>query len=311
VPLKTEPDGRMFPVTDSSETVVNCLLHEARKNGVELRNNSGVKRAARLPEGGFELELGSGERLTCQRLLLSTGGCRAAAAAALATSLGHRITPPAPSLFTFRIPAPWLTGIAGVSVEAAEVRIKSCRLRECGPLLITHEGLSGPAILRLSAWAARELHDQGYQFALQVNWVPGLNEGEVGRQLDLRRQKEPARFIVNSPLPGLAQRLWERLVVTAGIPRETRWAELSRSHRHQLIRQLSDTELQVNGKSLNADEFVTCGGVLLGEVNFKTMESRVCPGLFFAGEILDVDGITGGYNFQAAWTTGWIAGSHM
>jgi predicted Rossmann fold flavoprotein len=166
-------------------------------------------------------------------------------------------------------------------------------------------------ILRLSAWGARELHKLDYRFVLRVNWLPGLNANAIAAQLDSRRKSQPARQVTNSPVAPLPSRLWEQLVNAAGIPRETRWAALSRPAQHKLIEQLIRTELPVTGKSLNKDEFVTCGGVPLSEVNFKTMESRVCPGLHFAGELLDVDGITGGFNFQAAWTTGWIAGGAM
>ena len=311
VKLKTEPDGRMFPVTDHSETIIDCLMAAAREAGVEWRTNCGVDTVTVKPNGKFQLRLSRGESLICNRLMLATGGCRAPAAAALAISLGHHIEPPVPSLFTFRIAVPWLREISGIVVDPAEVSVASARLRERGPVLITHEGLSGPAILRLSAWGARAMHDAAYRFPLKVNWVPGLDEPELIHILESRRLKEPSRLVVNSSIPGLAQRLWERLVLAAGIRRETRWAALSRSHRHTLIRQLMDTELPVTGKSLNAEEFVTCGGVSLGEVNFKTMESRICPSLFFGGELLDIDGLTGGFNFQAAWTTGWLAGTAM
>jgi hypothetical protein len=229
----------------------------------------------------------------------------------LAVSLGHTLTPPVPSLFTFHLEAPWLRRLAGVSLPAAEVSVPGTRLREQGALLITHSGLSGPVILRLSAWGARELNDCNYDFLLRLNWLPHLDAQTVAAELQSRREAQPARFLVNSPLAPLSARLWEQLVIAAGIPRETRWADLSRQARHQLVQQLIRTELRVTGKSLNQDEFVTCGGVRLSEVNFKTMESRLCPDLYFAGELLDIDGITGGFNFQAAWTTGWIAGKAM
>jgi hypothetical protein len=184
-------------------------------------------------------------------------------------------------------------------------------LRESGALLLTHWGLSGPVILRLSAWGARALHGLNYHFPLLIHWLPGLDAGKIGAELRSRRESQPARLIINTPMAPLSGRLWEQLVLAAAIPRETRWAALSRTGQHALIQQLIRTELSVSGKSLNKDEFVTCGGVKLGEVNFKTMESRICPGLYFAGELLDIDGLTGGFNFQAAWTTGWIAGRAM
>jgi predicted Rossmann fold flavoprotein len=184
-------------------------------------------------------------------------------------------------------------------------------LRERGPLLITHTGLSGPAILRLSAWGARQLHELNYQFPLLMDWLPLLGETQVAAGLESRRQSQPARLLVNAPLAPLSARLWTQLVLAAGIAPDTRCAALSRAAQHALVQQLKRTEFWVTGKSLNKDEFVTCGGVRLDEVNFKTMESRLCPGLFFAGEVLDIDGITGGFNFQSAWTTGWIAGRAM
>jgi predicted Rossmann fold flavoprotein len=182
------------------------------------------------------------------------------------------------------------------------------KLRERGALLLTHWGLSGPAILRLSAWGARKLHDKNYRFALQINWLPDLTEEKLAAIFQVYRKSQPAKFIANSPLAKLPARLWEQLVLASGIARDTRWAALSGAAQHKFIRQLLRSEFPVTGKSLNKDEFVTCGGVRLNEINFKTMESRICPGLFFAGEVLDIDGITGGFNFQAAWTTGWIAG---
>jgi hypothetical protein len=251
------------------------------------------------------------ETISCDRLLLATGGCRAPAAGQLAVSLGHTLEPPVPSLFTFQIESPWLRSLAGVSLEPVEVSVPAAKLRERGPLLVTHWGLSGPAILKMSAWGARALHDLDYRFPLLVNWLPESDAGEIARQFQSRRRSAGARLLVNVPLAPLTARLWEQLVLAAGISRDTRWAALTRAQSHALARQLGRTEFSVTGKSLNRDEFVTCGGVRLGEVNFKTMESRVCPGLYFAGELLDIDGVTGGFNFQSAWTTGFIAGCAM
>jgi predicted Rossmann fold flavoprotein len=310
VKLKTETDGRMFPVSDSSQTIVDCLMNAAKAAGVKLCLNCGVERVAKRADGGFELALSAGENISCDRLLLATGGCRAAAAGQLAVSLGHQLEPPVPSLFTFHIATPWLRGLAGVSVEA-EASVPGVRLRERGALLATHWGLSGPVILRLSAWGARELHKLDYQFPLHINWLPRFSAEKIAAEFQSRRNSQPAKLIVNTPFAPLPSRLWEQLVLAAGISRDTRWSALSRAAQHRLVGQLIRTEFPVTGKSLNKDEFVTCGGVRLGEVDFKTMESRVCPGLYFAGELLDIDGITGGFNFQAAWTTGWIAGRAM
>jgi predicted Rossmann fold flavoprotein len=249
--------------------------------------------------------------IPADRLLIATGGCRSAALGQLAVSLGHSLEPPVPSLFTFHVGTAWLRQLAGISVEAAEASVPGAKLRERGALLVTHWGLSGPVILRLSAWGARELHGRNYSFPLLVNWLPHLTEESLVAEFQSRRQKQGAKLVVNSPVAPLPARLWEQLVMAASVAPDTRWSALPRPAQHNLVRQLLRTEFPVSGKSLNKDEFVTCGGVRLGEVDFKTMESRVCPSLFFAGEILDVDGITGGFNFQAAWTTGWIAGRAM
>jgi hypothetical protein len=308
VKLKIESDGRIFPTTDSSQTIIDCLLSAAQKAGIKLQANCAVANAAKKSGGGFELTLSSGEKLACEKLLLAIGGCRTPALGQLAVSIGHTLETPVPSLFTFHIEIPWLRELAGVSVETVEVSVPETRLRERGALLLTHWGLSGPAILRLSAWGARELHRKNYQFTLQINWLPDLTEEKLAAEFQARRKSQPAKMIVNFPIPPLPSRLWEQLVIASGISRETRWAALSGGAQHKLVRQLLRSEFPVTGKSLNKDEFVTCGGVRLGEVSFKTMESKICPGLFFAGEVLDIDGITGGFNFQAAWTTGWIAG---
>ena len=308
VKLKAEPDGRMFPTTDSSQTIIDCLLGEARKAGIKLETNCGVERAIKKSGGGFELELSNGEKLTCDKLLLAIGGCRTPALGQLAVSLGHTLEPPVPSLFTFHVEIPWLRELAGVSVETSEVSVPGTKLRERGALLLTHWGLSGPAILRLSAWGAREMHERNYNFPLQINWLPHLTDEELAVEFQARRKSQPAKLIVNFPIAPLPSRLLEQLVLAPGIARDTRWAALSGAAQHVLNQKLLRSEFPVTGKSLNKDEFVTCGGVRLNEINFKTMESKICPGLFFAGEVLDIDGITGGFNFQAAWTTGWIAG---
>ena len=326
VKLKTESDGRMFPVTDSSQTIVDCLMNAAQNAGVKLRLNCAVESVAKNADGIFELKLGGAgsplpaggahrvtrppEIIFADKLLLATGGCRAAVAGQLAVSLGHTLEPPVPSLFTFQIETPWLRLLAGVSAEA-EVSVPIAKLRERGPLLVTHWGLSGPAILKMSAWGARALHKLDYKFPLFVNWLPELNEEKITHQFQARRESAGAKLLVNVPLFPLKARLWEQLVLAAGIARDARWAALTRAQSQALAKQVLRSEFSVAGKSLNKDEFVTCGGVKLGELNFQTMESKICPGLFFAGELLDIDGITGGFNFQAAWTTGFVAGNAM
>jgi predicted Rossmann fold flavoprotein len=301
----------MFPVSDLSQTIIDCLTRAAAVAGVKLISNCGVTSVARHDDKGFELALTNGDKLECDQLLLATGGCRTPALGQLAVSLGHSLEPPVPSLFTFHIETPWLRGLAGISVSDVEAEVPRTGLHERGAMLITHWGLSGPVILRLSAWGARTLNKVEYRFSLRVNWVPGLEVKKIAADLSSRRATHAARQVAGNSLAGLPIRLWAQLVNAAGIPRDTRWAAFSAHMQQQLVEQMTRMELPVTGKSLNKDEFVTCGGVKLNEVNFKTMESRICPGLYFAGELLDIDGITGGFNFQSAWTTGWIAGRAM
>jgi hypothetical protein len=218
---------------------------------------------------------------------------------------------PVPSLFTFHVDTAWVRELSGVSLASVAASVPETKLREEGALLLTHWGVSGPVVLRLSAWGARALHALNYQFVLRLNWLPQLDAEKIAAELGVRRQRQPSRLVINTPIAPLPARLWEQLVIAAGIADQTRWAALSRAAQHALVLQLIRTDLKVTGKSLNKDEFVTCGGVRLGDVDFRTMESRICPGLHFAGELLDIDGITGGFNFQAAWTTGWIAGRAM
>ena len=306
VRLKREDDGRIFPVTDSSETIIECLIKEANAVGVRLFTRKGIESASVRAEGGFDLKSSDGKAMACDRLLLATGGARNSIGAELACSLGHTIEPPVPSLFSLHVSAPWLRSLPGISIGDVEVSME--KLRERGPLLITHNVISGPSVLRLSAWGARVLHEKNYRFTLRVNWIPEMNEKELRTKFQSRRETEPTRRVINSSVGSIPARLWEKLVSNAGILPKTTWTSLTRSGTNELIRQLRAAELVVDGKSLNKEEFVTCGGVRLREINFKTMESRITPNLYFAGELLDIDGITGGFNFQAAWTTGWIAG---
>jgi predicted Rossmann fold flavoprotein len=260
---------------------------------------------------GFWLTLTDGSNVRCERLLLATGGNRSSAGFMMAEALGHAIEPLVPSLFTFHIDDARLIGLSGVSVENVIASVADAKLRETGPLLITHWGLSGPAILKLSAWGARELASRNYEFPLTANFAPPHTRESLVRELAQVREKNPRKQITTwSPL-AMPQRLWERLVTASGIPATTAWTGVGNAALATLATQLTAAEFKVVGKSLFKDEFVTCGGVRLSEVDFRAMESRVCPGLHFAGEVLDIDGVTGGFNFQAAWTTGWLAGNAM
>ena len=305
VEMYTLPDGCLFPKTDSSQTIIDCFTHAAKEAGVNMRVNAGVE-AITHDDSGFTITLADGERVQADKVMLATGGCRVPAMGQLAVSLGHTLEPPVPSLFTFHVDATWVHELAGIVIEPVEAA--AVGLRETGIILFTHWGVSGPVILRLSAWGARKIAEPDYKFPLRINWLP---EHDVESELDVLREASPAKLVVNTPVAPLTARLWEALVLASGIPRETRWSGLSKAQRHSLVQQLTRTELPVTGKTMNKDEFVTCGGVRLSEVNFKTMESRIVPGLYFGGELLDIDGITGGFNFQSCWTTGWLAGNAM
>jgi predicted Rossmann fold flavoprotein len=310
VQLKTEADGRMFPVTDDSETIVRCLLHTAQQVGVELRTGVAVQEIEKEAGSvGFLVILKTGEVERCDSLIIATGsnplGYR------WAKNLGHKVEFPVPSLFTFNIRDSRLQDLAGVTVDKVSVQLvtpEGRKLQQTGPLLITHWGVSGPAILKLSAWGARLLYESGYQFPLVINWLPEYNVDSLYQFL-LAIKAEFPRKQVSSYCPlSLPKRLWQRLVMTVGIETQTPWTELSKKALNLLVRELVQGQYQIQGKGVFKEEFVTCGGISLQEVNFKTMESKCCPGLYFAGEVLDIDGVTGGFNFQSAWTTGWLAG---
>jgi len=314
VELKTEPDGRVFPVSDDSATIVDCLQRAATDAGVIVRTRLGAWMAVVSPGGGarrFDLELSDHTFLGCSRLLLATGGNRGSAGYAIAEALGHAIEPMVPSLFTFHVDDPRLEGLAGVSVPEVEATLPKAGHAQRGALLITHSGLSGPAILRLSAWGARSLAEDDYRADLVLNFVPDWKRDRLERELTGWREAHPKRQLGTGGPIGLPLRLWERLVRSAGLDPAANWSEQSNVRLKGLAAALGTASFPIQGKSLNKEEFVTCGGVRLGEVDFRTMESRVCPGLHLAGEILDIDGVTGGFNFQSAWTTGWLAGQAM
>ncbi len=321
VQLKTEADGRMFPTTDSSETIVNCLLKVAKTAQVELRTQAAVVAVKQLKEqksasenanSGFEILLKSTEKILCDRLLLATGSNPTGYK--IAQHLGHTIEQPVPSLFTFNVSDEKLTQLAGISVNNVKLNLlvgKHPLLEQTGSLLITHWGLSGPAVLKLSAWGARALHASNYQATLIINWLPQLSLEELRQKLIACRNDSTKRLIVSHRGVDLPQRLWKYIVSRAGISAENRWSQLSNKNLNQLVQELSQGKYFINGKGVFKEEFVTCGGVNLKQVNFQTMESKLVPGLYFAGEILDIDGVTGGFNFQSAWTTAYLAGTAM
>lgn len=306
VALKTEDDGRMFPVTDHSGTIIDCLTTAARQAGVTWRTHCGVGKVARSSEG-FEVITENGECLRSRALLVATGGIRSRQARLPAEDLGHSLTPPVPSLFTFKIDDPRLHDLQGVSVPHATVR--AGEVESTGPLLITHWGLSGPAALKASAWGARELAALDYQFTVEVNWTGRESPDSLRPCFEQQRQHHGIRKVLKrSPLEGITRRLWQRLALASGVDDDTTWATLTRQQTADLVAQLTSARFEVSGKSLNKEEFVTCGGVPLNDLRLQTMESKLVPGLYFAGEVLDIDGVTGGFNFQSAWTTGHLAG---
>lgn len=306
VTLKAEADGRMFPVTDSSQTIIDCLLQEARKQNVDIRMNADVK-AIQPKEQGFAIRLSNDKILQADYVTIACGGYPKAAMFDWLQALGHTIEEPVPSLFTFNIPKHPITDLMGISVKETKVKINGTKLKESGPLLITHWGFSGPAILRLSAWGARELQTRNWHFTVQVNWLPECNEETIRPELlDYRQTLATQKVIHKNPF-GLPARLWEFLVLDTGIAEDCRWAEIPAKEQNKLIKNLCAYELEVKGKTTYKEEFVTAGGILLSEIHTDTLMSKQIPNLFFAGEILNVDGITGGFNFQNAWTTGYIA----
>ena len=306
VTLKTEADGRMFPDTDSSQTIVDTLLDAADAAEVRVHRSEGVISVVQH-EDHFEVVTETGKFYTAAHVVIATGGTRLAAGAKLAASLGHRLQPATPSLFTFKIKDPRLEGLLGLSVSPADVSIQQSKLESSGPVLITHWGMSGPGILKISAWGARELAARDYRFDISVNWLPDTDPAAV--VAERRHSDAKRRLSSRSPFSSIPRRLWLRLLATGGVSETTTWSQLSKQQATRLVQELTASTFTVSGKSTNKDEFVTCGGVALDEIDFRTMESKLVPGLFFAGEVIDVDGVTGGFNFQNAWTNGFHAGS--
>lgn len=306
VKLKTEADGRMFSITDNSQTIIDCLLREANKYGVEIVMNAEVKSLKREGEE-ITLQVSGDKVLRADYVCVACGGYPKSTMFDWLTRLGHSIESPVPSLFTFNMPNNSITALMGVSVEKATVKIIGSKLSDEGPLLITHWGLSGPAILKLSAWGARELADKNYHFNMLVNWLSGHNEQSLRENWQTLRNERSSQKIGNRNPFNLPSRLWVYLLNESGINEDIRWADLPGKEQNKLIKNLTAQEFEVKGKTTFKEEFVTCGGIKLSEVDANTMQSKLVPNVFFAGEILDVDGITGGFNFQHAWTSGWIA----
>ena len=306
VELKTEVDGRMFPTTDNSQTIIECLTGTARNLGIRWRTHCGVTSLLR-GDDCYEIQTTTGEILQAQNILVATGGIRSKDARIPAENLHHQLSSPVPSLFTFKIDDTRLTGLQGVSVPHASVSINGFQSE--GPVLITHWGLSGPGILKISAWGARELSQANYHFPVTINWTGCENLESISRIFDQHRREHGAwKVSKRSLVEGISKRLWHRMCETAKVDDSTTWSNITKLQSQSLARELIEATFLVEGKSLNKEEFVTCGGVSLDDVQLKTMESKENSGLYFAGEVLNIDGVTGGFNFQAAWTTGRLAG---
>ena len=307
VKLKIEDDGRMFPITDDSQTIVDCLLDAADKKKVQILRGCRVEDIDTI-DNQFVIKTNQGD-IEADKLVVATGS--STAMWDILKRLGHTIIKPVPSLFTFNIKDSRIENLAGISVEKAEISILNSKLKAEGPLLITHWGLSGPAILKLSSWGARELFEKNYDFSIKINWTGGYNTEEVKDLLNDCKSDFYKKQISNTPQYNVPSRFWERLLKAAEIPDTLRWADISKKHIQALAEQLTQSIFIVKGKSTFKEEFVTAGGVDLDEVNFKTFESKLIPNLYFAGEVLNIDAITGGFNFQAAWTGGWHVGTAL
>ncbi len=305
VQLKTEADGRMFPISDDSGTIIRCLMDEAEEQGVRIALQSGVG-AIDNATNGFKLCMESGGELQADHVIVTTGGHPKAEGYAWLKQLGHTIVQPVPSLFTFNMPGEAIRSLMGVVADPVRARIIGTKLESIGPLLITHWGMSGPAVLRLSAWGARVVQGMGYRFMLQLHWLGGMGEEDVRNAMaDEDHRRKQAQNANPFTLP---RRLWEFMLAKADIPLEKLWGDVGKKDRNRLVDLLTNDRYAVAGKTTFKEEFVTAGGVALEEVDPHTLQSRKVQGLYFAGEVLNIDGITGGFNFQAAWTTGYLAG---
>ena len=306
VELKTEDDGRMFPVSNSSQTIIECFLNATQKLGIEVLTGQSVQSLFKK-EAVWKIET-QNENYLAEKLILATGSNPKIWE--MMQTFGHAIVSPVPSLFTFNIKDPRIKELPGDAAHVT-VKVKDTKLESTGPLLITHWGMSGPAVLKLSAWGARILHDKNYQFTIFVNWLCDLETDEAEKILKALKQEHAKKAVSKKSPFDFPNRLWESLVLASGIEAETKWADLSKTQLQNLSNQLTNGTFQVNGKSTFKEEFVTAGGINLKEINFKTMESKLHENLYFAGEIVNIDAITGGFNFQNAWTSGFILANSL
>lgn len=326
--LKTESDGRMFPETDDSQTIIDCFMNASQEAGIQRHQRIGIQSLRQSSAGIFTLELTNETVARADAVCIATGSLKTSPLTQAIQALGHTIEPLAPSLFAFNVADKRIQGLAGLSVQNASVQVLPHSARQNGPILITHRGFSGPAILRLSAWESRRLQDQNYRFDISINWLGDACYSQLSDQFKSLRTSTGKASIKKKTFEHIPRRLWERIVESANINQDLTWAQLSKKHEHALINELTRATFNIQGKTTNTlkvndslvakgmkkqvpAEFVTAGGICRKEINFRTMESTIISNLYFAGECIDIDGITGGFNFQAAWTTGRIAGAAM
>ncbi|MES2836473.1 MAG: NAD(P)/FAD-dependent oxidoreductase [Bacteroidota bacterium] len=315
VKLVAEPDGRMFPSTNSSQTIIDCLLNECVKHKIGIITNTDVIAVTKNKEL-FELKLRNPDsnrdkNYTCKKLVITSGGNSNTESYNWLREIGHSITPPIASLFTFNLKDKTICNLMGLSVTNASIKINESKLNYSGPLLITHWGFSGPAILKLSAFGAQFLHDKNYQYKVTVNWLGDVSEKELRDELNQIKEIDKFKKIHGFCPFNFPKRLWEYFLIESKIDSDLTWANVSNKQLNSLIQQLLFNTFECNGKTTFKEEFVTCGGIKRTEIDFKTMQSKLVPNLFFAGEVIDVDGITGGFNFQAAWSTGFVAAKSL
>lgn len=310
VSLKVESDNRIFPSSDSSESIIECFMKETTKLNIGIKTSYELKNIKKNEQGEFILHFENGQEYKAKKVLLAVGGFNKLKGYDFLANIGHNIITPKPSLFTFNIADNRLHQLMGVVSTNAHIKIIGLQEEATGPVLITHWGLSGPAVLKLSAWAARDLFDKNYIFTVKINWL-NLNETQVRDQLFAFSKAHPKKLISSNALFSTSSRLWEYFCELAEIDENLKWLEISKRSFNKLVEALVNSQYLVNGKTTFKEEFVTCGGVDLLEVSSSTLESRIVSGLFLAGEVLDIDGITGGFNFQNAWSTAWVAGKSI
>ena len=307
VQLKIEDDNRVFPTSNSSQTIIDCFLGEVKRLGITVKKNCGVTEISKTDEK-WQLKTSFGN-LEADAVIVASGSSKLIWG--ILEKMGHRIVEPIPSLFTFNTKDTRLRDLSGLVASSAEVKINGTKLKERGPLLVTHWGMSGPAILKLSSVGARILHEKQYKFSISVDWCFEYEEEDVREAFIEMKENNPKQQLQKTRLFELPKRLWFSFLSYCQIPEDKNWADISKKEMNKLIETLKRGQFSVNGKSTNKEEFVTCGGIDLKDINFKTFESKLQPNLFIVGECLNIDALTGGFNFQAAWTGGYIAGKSI